>query len=102
MHRKLPINVLDKIMISFSPDNTPTILLEELLQMKKWNQFRPLSHSWQFRQPDPRAYLLPKVLQKPEGYRESRSQGYFHGIYLEDNGEPLRWEFQGGGVTCPR
>lgn len=41
MHSKLPINVLNKSMISFSPNNTPTVLLEGLLQMRKWNNLGP-------------------------------------------------------------
>ena len=74
MHRKLPINVLNKSMISFSPDSTPTVLLEGLLQMRNWNNLGPYHTAGNSGSPTPEP-TCSLVQRRSQRGTESRSQG---------------------------
>ena len=74
MHRKLPISVLNKSMISFSPNNTPTVLLERLLQMRKWNNLGPCHTAGNSGSPTPEPPCSLVHCRSQRG-TESRSQG---------------------------
>ena len=74
MHRKLPISVLNKSMISFSPNNTPTVLLERLLQMRKWNNLGPCHTAGNSGSPTPEPTCSLVHCRSQRG-TESRSQG---------------------------